>query len=73
MLTPCDTQGVRTKQPDDTQTSLAPRHLNGPWHTTTSPSWTPVHVDHRLEPLNRLVPDLSHYIRDKVRFRGGGS
>jgi hypothetical protein len=69
--TPSDTQSVRTEQRGDAQASLAPRYLDGPWHTATSPSWTLVHVDHRLEPPNRLVPDLTHYIRDKVGPRGG--
>ena len=66
-------QSVRTEQLDDAQASSAPRHPDGPWRTAASPSWTWSHVDHRLEPPNRLVPDLSYYIRDKVWPRGGGS
>jgi hypothetical protein len=69
--TPSDTQSVRTEQPDDAQASSVQRHLNGPRHTIARPSWSPVHVDHRLEPSNHLIPDLSHYIRDKVKPRGG--
>jgi hypothetical protein len=51
--------------------SSTPRHLDGPRRTAARPSWTPAHVDHRLEPSNRLVPDLSLYIRGKVGPRGG--
>jgi hypothetical protein len=69
-LTPSNMQSVRTEQPDDAQASSAPRHLDGPRRTTTRPSWTPAHVDRRLEPSNHLEPDLSHYIRDKVGPRG---
>jgi hypothetical protein len=68
-----DTQSVRIEQPDDAQASSARRHLDGPRRTATRPFWTPAHVDRRLEPPNRLVPDLSHYLRDKVGSRGGGS
>jgi hypothetical protein len=68
--TPFDTQSVRTEQPDDAQASSAPRHHDGPCRTAARPSWTPAHVDRRLEPSNRLVPDLSHYIRDKIGPRG---
>jgi hypothetical protein len=69
--TPSDTQSVRTELPDHTQASLAQRHLDGPWRTAARPSWTSSHVYHRLEPPNRHVPDLSYYIRDKVRPRRG--
>jgi hypothetical protein len=64
--TPPDTQSVKTEQPNDVQASSDPRHLDGPQCTAISPSYAPAHVDHRLEPSNHLVPDLSYYIRDKV-------
>jgi hypothetical protein len=51
--------------------SLAPRHRHGPQRVAARPFWSPAHVDRRLVPPNRLVPDLSHYIRDKVGPRGG--
>jgi hypothetical protein len=51
--------------------SLAPRHYHSPQRVAARPSWTPAHVDHRLVPPNRYVPDLSRYIWDKVRpWRG---
>ena len=31
-------------------------------HATVMPSWTPAHVDHRLNPTNRHVPHLPRYI-----------
>jgi len=46
--------------------SSAPRHRHGPRRTAARPSWTPAHIDHRLVPPNRHVPNLSRYIRDKV-------
>jgi hypothetical protein len=52
--------------------SLAPRYCHGPHSTTARPSWTLAHVDRRLIYPNCHLPDLSRYIRDKVRPRGGG-
>jgi hypothetical protein len=40
--------------------------------TAARPSWTRAHVDHRPISPNCHVPDLSHYIRDKVGPHGRG-
>jgi hypothetical protein len=45
--------------------SSAPRHRHGPQSAAARPSWTPAHVDHRLNATNLHVPDLSRYIRDR--------
>jgi hypothetical protein len=65
--------GGRSKptQPDMQSASSAPRHHHGPRRTAARPSWTPTHVDRRLVSPNHHVPDLSHYIRDKVGPKRG--
>jgi hypothetical protein len=52
-------------------TRRVPWHRHSPRRTAARPSSTPTHVDHRLLPPNHHVPNLSHYIRDKVRPRRG--
>jgi hypothetical protein len=61
-----DTQSVRIEQSDDTQgffgSTTPPRSIERCCKTP----WTPTHVDHRIISPNHHVPNLSHYIKDKV-------